>query len=129
MSEAVLKQSRVVDRPRTDALADLLPPARPAEVNDNEAVGELLAGEQRHFQIPARFWGAMIGLYAVFLSALFAATGGGYATFVIVIATAFVAMFFGSAKVMLDHGPAQARSPLDGPERSPADPLRSAQGA
>jgi len=118
MSEAVLKQAPFVDRPQTDALTDLLRPVRPAEVNDNEAASELLAGEQRHFQIPARFWGAMIALYAVFLSALFAATGGGYATFVIVVAAAFVAMFFGTAKVMIDQGPAQGRSPLDGPERS-----------
>lgn len=118
MSEPVLKQAPVAERARTDALADLLPPVHRAESNDNDTVTELLAGEQRHFEIPARYWGAMIALYAVFLSAMLAATGGGYGTFVIVVAAGFVAMFFGTAKVMLGQGPAQGRSPLDGPGRS-----------
>jgi hypothetical protein len=112
MSEALLKQAPVLDR--QDAVADLLPTVRPSEVNDNDAAAALPAGEARHFEIPARIWWAMIACYAVFLTAMFAATGGGYASLVLAVAAGFVAMFFGTARAMLGHGPAQPRSPLDG---------------
>jgi hypothetical protein len=118
MSEAALKQAPVIERPRTDALAELLPAVHAAEVNDNDDAPQLLAGEARHFEIPARLWGAMIACYGVFFAAMFAAIGGGYATLVLVVSLFFVAMFFGTTKVMLDQGPVQARSPLDGPNRA-----------
>jgi len=112
MSEAVLKQT-AAEQAAHDVVADHLAPAHAAEVNDNEDFSHLLAGEARHFEIPARLWYAMIVCYALFLSAMFAALGGGYATLVLVVAAGFVAMFFGTSKAMLKHGPAQPRSPLD----------------
>ncbi len=118
MSEAALRQTPVLERAPAEPLADLVPAVHPAEVNDNEGAVELLAGEQRHFEVPPRLWIAMAAFYGVFLAAMFAAIGGGYATLVLVVSLFLVAMFFGTAKVMLDQGPAQPRSPLDGPERS-----------
>ena len=123
MSEAALKQAPVLEQPRIDALGDLLPPLVPAEVNDNEV--ELAAGEQRLFEIPARMWTAMIACYGLFFTAMFAAMGGGYATLVLVVSVFFVAMFFGTTRIMLNHGPVQPRSPLDGPDRA----LRTLTGA
>ena len=113
MSEAVLKQAPVLERPGKEAVADLLPPVVPAEHDDNATVTELLAGERRNFEIPSRIWVAMVAFYGVFFAAMFAAIGGGYATFVLV-----VAMFFGTPRIMLKQGPPQPRSPLDGPSRS-----------
>lgn len=117
MSEAVLKQAAVAEQVAHDVVGDHLAPAHAAEVNDNQDLASLQAGEQRLFEIPARLWYAMIACYAVFLAAMFAAVGGGYATLVLVVATGFVAMFFGTAKATLKHGPAQPRSPLDSAER------------
>jgi hypothetical protein len=118
MSEAARTRAPVLDRPRADPLTDLLPPLLPAEHNDNDTATELLRGEQRGFEIPGRFWTAMIGFYGIFLAAMIGAFGGGYGTFVLVVAAFFVVMFFGTTGVMLKQGPAQARSPLDGPDRT-----------
>jgi hypothetical protein len=118
MSEAVLKQAPVLERPSKEAVAELLPPVVPAEHNDNATVTELLAGERRNFEIPSRIWVAMVAFYGVFFAAMFAAIGGGYATFVLVVSLFFVAMFFGTPRIMLKQGPPQPRSPLDGPSRS-----------
>jgi hypothetical protein len=112
MSEAALKQAEVAARAASD-VADLAPPAQPAEVNDNENAAHLLTGEQRLFEIPARLWYTMIICYGVFLACMLAALGGGYSTLVLVVAAGFVAMFFGTAKTMLNQGPAQPRRPLD----------------
>lgn len=116
MSEAARNLAPVRERPRDDALAELLPPIRPAEDNDNEAVTQLLAGEQRGFEIPARLWRTMLACYAVFLSALLLATGGGESTLNIAISAFYMVMFFGLVKVIVKHGPQQGRSPLDGPD-------------
>jgi hypothetical protein len=118
MSEAVRDRAPVLDRPRTDALTELLPPVLPAEHNDNDATTELLRGEQRYFEIPGRLWTAMIAFYGVFFAAMLAAVGGGYGTFVLVVSVFFVAMFFGTTRMMLKQGPAQPRSPLDGPNHA-----------
>jgi hypothetical protein len=118
MSEAARNLAPVLDRPRADTLAELLPPVRQAEHNDNETATELLRGEQRYFEIPSRLWKAMIAFYGVFFAAMFGAIGGGYATFVLVVSLFFVAMFFGTTAAMLKQGPAQPRSPLDGPDHS-----------
>jgi hypothetical protein len=115
MSEALLKKAPFLER--AEPPSELGPADHPAEVNDNENTVELLAGEQRHFEVPSRLWVAMIALYGVFFAAMFAAVGGGYATLVLVVSLFFVAMFFGTTKVMLGQGPIQARSPLDGPTR------------
>jgi hypothetical protein len=117
MSEAARAPAPVLDPPRTDALAELLPAVIPAEHNDNETVTELPRGEQRYFEIPARLWRAMVAFYGIFFAAMFAAIGGGYGTFVLVVSIFFVAMFFGTTKVMLKQAPAQPRSSIDGPDR------------
>lgn len=117
MSEAARNLAPVVDRPRSDALVELLPPVRQEEHNDNEAVAELLAGEQRGFEIPGRLWLTMVACYGVFLSALLIATGGGESTLNIAISAFYMVMFFGLVKVLVRHGPKQGHSPLDGPNR------------
>jgi hypothetical protein len=117
MSEAARNLAPVLDRRRSDALAELLPPVLPAEHNDNEAATELLAGEQRGFEVPGRLWLAMVACYGVFLSALLVATGGGESTLNIAISAFYMIMFFGLVKLLVRHGPKQARSPLDGPNR------------
>ena len=118
MSKALLKPAPVLERPRTDALAELLPPLLPAEVNDNDAEVELLSGEQRGFEIPARLWVGMLACYGVFITALLFATGGGESTLNIAISAFYMVMFFGLVKTLVRHGPAQGRSPLDGPGRT-----------
>jgi hypothetical protein len=117
MSEAARNLAPVLERPRADALAELLPPLVPSEHNDNEAVTELLAGEQRGFEIPARLWAAMLACYGVLLSELLFATGGGESTLNIAISAFYMVMFFGLVKLLVRHGPKQGPSPLDGPER------------
>lgn len=117
MSEPARNLAPVLERPRSGALADLLPPVRQAEHNDNEAVTELLSGEQRGFEIPARLWLAMVACYGVFITTLLFATGGGESTLNIAISAFYMVMFFGLVKVMVQHGPKQGRSPLDGASR------------
>jgi hypothetical protein len=118
MSEAARNLAPVLDRPRAEPLADLLPQLKPAEHNDNDAASELPRGEQRGFEIPGSFWTAMIAFYGVFFAAMFAAIGGGYGTFVLIVSVFFVVMFFGTTAALLKQGPAQPRSPLDGPARA-----------
>jgi hypothetical protein len=118
MSEAARELAPVLDRPRTDALTELLPPVVPAEHNDNEAAAELPGGEQRGFEVPTRLWVGMVGCYAVFLSALLFATGGGESTLNIAVSAFYMVMFFGLVKLLVRHGPKQGRSPLDGPSRT-----------
>ena len=113
MSEAVLKQAAVAEAAAHDIVGDHLAPTHDAEVNDNEDASHLQAGEPRHFEIPARLWYAMIVLYGLFLIAMFGATGGGYTTLILVVCSGLVAMFFGTAKATLKHGPSQPRSPLE----------------
>lgn len=112
MSEAALKQTPVAELPAREVVVPS-PHAQPAQVNDNENASRLLTGEQRLFEIPARLWYAMVLCYGLFLAFMLAALGGGYSTLVLVVAAGFVAMFFGTAKAMLDQGPVQPRSPLD----------------
>jgi len=118
MSEAARNLAPVLERARADALVDLLPAVVAAEHNDNDTPTELLRGEQRGFEIPGRLWTAMIAFYGVFFAAMFAAIGGGYGTFVLVVSVFFVAMFFGTTGTLLKQGPTQARSPLDGPDHA-----------
>jgi hypothetical protein len=118
MSETARNLTPVLDRPRTEGLVDILPPLKPAEHNDNDAVTELARGEQRGFELPGRFWTAMIAFYGVFFAAMFAAIGGGYGTFVLVVSVFFVTMFFGTTRAIIKQGPKQARSPLDGSDQT-----------
>ena len=113
MSEALRKHAPELEIAYAEPLADLLPPLVPAEGNDNEVPTALRSGERIGFEVPAGIWGAMIACYGVFIAAILAATAGGYATFSIVIAVVYLAMFFGVTKVILKHGPEQPRSPLE----------------
>ena len=130
MSEALRLAPLANESPSETILAELH--AHPAEDNDNDTAPARQSGEQRLFELPARLWWAMLACYVVFLAGMFATAGGGYATLVLVIAAGFVAMFFGTTKVMLRHGPAQPRSPLDSAARrlSTLDgPMRESQVA
>lgn len=118
MSEAVRHLPPVLDRPRAEPLTNLLPQIKPAEHNDNDTASELPRGEQRGFEIPGSFWTAMIAFYGVFFAAMFAAVGGGYGTFVLVVSVFFVVMFFGTTAALLKQGPVQPRSPLNGAARA-----------
>ncbi|GGD55533.1 hypothetical protein GRI62_03340 [Erythrobacter arachoides] len=90
-----------------------LPPFAGFGANDNETVSAPQQPEARMFELPAAVWRAMIACYGVFLLALLGATGGAQATFAVVIATVYVAMFFGTVRVLLSQSPPQARSVLD----------------
>jgi hypothetical protein len=113
MSEALRKPAPELDfAPCDEALLELLPPILTEEDNDNERAAPPRVGERIGFEVPPAIWGAMIACYATFLAVLLAATGGGYAAFSIAISAIYVAMFFGTSKVLLQQGPAQPRSPL-----------------
>lgn len=113
MSEALRKLApEPAYAPRDEAFRELLPPVRPAEDNDNETLVSPRTGEQVGFEVPPAIWGAMIACYAAFLALLLAATGGAHAAFAIVISAVYIAMFFGTARVMLRQAPTQPRSPL-----------------
>ena len=88
------------------------------EAHDNAAIPIPQTAESRLFEIPAGAWMTMVGCYAVFLIALFGAIGGGRATFVIVVSGLYVAMFFGTVRVLLRQGPAQPPSPLSRTSRA-----------
>lgn len=113
MSEAVLKKNAAAEAAGHDVVADHIGAGHAAEVNDNADASHLLAGEARHFEIPARLWYAMIALYVFFIAAMFAATGGGYTNVILVLALGLIGMFFGTTRMTLKHGPVQPRSPLD----------------
>ena len=93
-------------------LPEIIAPV-PVEANDNEAVAAPRQPESRTFELPAAIWGATVACYGVFLLALLGATGGARVALAITVAVVYVAMFFGTARVMLRQGPAQPRSPLD----------------
>lgn len=93
-----------------DVLAE---PLFPLPLNDNETTLVPLEGERLMFELPTGVWRVMFACYAVFLIALLAATGGAHAGFAIAVSAIYVAMFFGTAKVMLGQGPKQPGSPLD----------------
>lgn len=82
-------------------------------LNDNEPTVAPLEGERVMFELPSGVWRVMLACYAVFLIALFAATGGAHASFAIAVSAIYVMMFFGTAKVMLGQGPKQPSSPLN----------------
>jgi hypothetical protein len=117
MSEALRKPAPVLEREQTGAFTDLLPALVPVEHNDNQDAAELPSGEKRGFEIPPRLWIAMVACYGVFLGTLLVATGGGESTLNIAVAAFYMVMFFGIVKLLVQHGPEQGRSPLDGPAR------------
>jgi hypothetical protein len=118
MSEAAREQEAAPALAYADPLPELLPtidlaPAGLEEVNDNERASSPREGERIGFEIPSVIWGVMIACYGIFLVALICATSGAHAMFALVVATGYVAMFFGLTRVILRHGPTQPRSVLD----------------
>lgn len=97
------------DYARADRLEDLLPdlvtaaqPPLPVQP------------EQRGFELPGRIWQAMIACYALFFTAIIAALGSsGEAMLSILVALAYVVIFFGTARIVLHQNPARVPSPLD----------------
>jgi cupin 2 domain-containing protein len=125
MPEALRKQDLPQPAPtphlRREPLLKLL-----REVRSNKQIATAVApapqvGERTTFEIPARYWRAMIACYAVFLATLLAATGGARAGFAIAISAVYVSMFFGTARALLHHQPARSN------RRSVADHLRTAR--
>lgn len=108
--------ARIFDLEHTPGTADFLAEAGPidlpAQDNDNEPAQLHRRGETIGFEIPAPIWVAMVSFYAVMLTALLAATGGAHAAFAIAISAVYVAMFFGTARALLQVGPRQSPSPL-----------------
>ncbi len=57
--------------------------------------------EVRTFELPASLWGAMFACYAVFFSALFAATGRGTAAiFALIVSIGYTFVYFGVASIL-----------------------------
>ncbi len=57
--------------------------------------------EVRTFELPASLWWAMFACYAIFFSALFAATGRGTAAiFALVVSIGYTFMYFGAASIL-----------------------------
>lgn len=113
MSDAVLRTQAAPLGESRDALPDVVVPIAGLEANDNSALAAPQQPEAQMFELPATVWSAMIACYVTFLLALLGATGGTHAAFAIAISAIYVAMFFGTARVMLKHAPQQPRSPLD----------------
>lgn len=114
MHEAPQSQASALSRPQyRDPLPDLLAGDVPLEVNDNELVPAPREGERRTFELPASVWKVMVASYAIFLSALLGAMGGGHAGFAIAISAIYVIMFFGTAHVISRQAPPQPSSPLE----------------
>jgi hypothetical protein len=96
-----------------DSTSDKLVPLPQIEANDNETIAAPQQPEARMFELPSNIWRAMIACYAIFLIALLGATGGAHAGFAIAISAIYVAMFFGTARVMLRQSSPQPRSALE----------------
>ena len=97
------------DYARADRLEDLLP----------EPVADAqpplpVQPEQRGFELPGRIWQSMIACYGVFFTVIIAALGSsGQAMLSILVAIAYVVIFFGTARIVMHQNPARAASPLD----------------
>lgn len=81
-------------------------------------------GERRTFELPASVWQIMTACYAVFLIALLASTGGGRAGFAIAVSAIYIAMFFGTARMITRQGPQQDLALV----RNPGTHLQTAFG-
>ena len=113
MSDALVQTSVALDAHQTpEVLAEIPNPVIPAEANDNERQSHRRHPEGRMFELPRNIWIAMVGSYAVFLTALLLATGGNRAAFAIAICGVYIVMFFGAARVMLNQSPPQPQSPI-----------------
>lgn len=94
----------------------------PAQTDDSAAAERV--GERRTFELPASVWQIMTACYAVFLIALLASTGGGRAGFAIAVSAIYIAMFFGTARMITRQGPQQDLAPV----RNPGTCLQTAFG-
>lgn len=72
-------------------------------------------GERRTFELPASIWLSMTASYAVFLMALLVSTGGARAGFAIAVSAIYIAMFFGTARMIMHQGPQQDPAPVQNP--------------
>ena len=113
MSDATHRTLAPPLRQPSDAPPDVLVAITGLEANDNGAPVTKQQPEIRMFELPALVWRIMVACYATFLLALLGATGGSHAFFAITISAVYVAMFFGTARVMLKQALPQPRSPLD----------------
>ena len=118
MPDTILRSNSSTSLPETRTRAAepaVLVPLPDLEANDNQAHTPPQQPESRMFELPAAIWRVMVACYAIFLIALLGATGGAHAGFAIVISALYVAMFFGSARVVLRQAPPQKRNALDRP--------------
>ena len=94
----------------------------PAQTSDSPIAQRV--GERRTFELPASVWQIMTACYAVFLIALLASTGGARAGFAIAVSAIYIAMFFGTARMITLQGPRQDPAPV----RNPGTHLQTAFG-
>lgn len=94
----------------------------PVETSDSATAERV--GERRTFELPASVWQIMTACYAVFLIALLASTGGGRAGFAIAVSAVYIAMFFGTARMITRQGPQQDPASV----RNPGTHLQTAFG-
>lgn len=112
MSNVVLKQDAAELRPQDLAvLAQPVAPV-PAEANDNPPSEARQQPEPRTFELPPAVWALMVACYALFLLALLGATGGAHAALAIAVSATYVAMFFGTARVIMRQAQPQPSSPI-----------------
>lgn len=85
------------------------PQGRPAP--DDAPLADIV---QPGFQLPGAVWVLMIGCYAIFFASMFMlASGSAFALMMVVIATLYAVMFFGTASVLAALPGREAPSPLD----------------
>lgn len=117
MSDALLRTpAEAAPLAPLPALPELPVPAVQPGANDNDEPTPPQQPEARMFELPANVWVSMVSCYAIFLLALLGASGGAHVVFAIAIAAVYVAMFFGTARVMLKQAPEQPGSGWNGPE-------------
>jgi hypothetical protein len=105
------QEAHLRDDPVPHSCAPIIPSIQ-REANDNHTnIGRV--GERQTFELPRVIWQGMIACYAVFLTALLASIGGGRAGFAIAVSAVYVAMFFGTARVISRQSPPQKTSPLE----------------
>lgn len=86
-----------------------------AKVNHGDRLEIARVGERRTFELPAVIWLSMVASYSVFLAALLVSTGGLRAGFAIAVSAIYIAMFFGTARMIMRQGPPQGAAPIGSP--------------
>lgn len=84
--------------------------------DNNEAAPLAREGERRLFEFPRSIWRTMLACYALFLTAVVAATARGVnARLMAVISAAYMTVLFGTVYVMMRQANPQPTSSLDRP--------------